>query len=98
MAGPLARWSEVMHQFGREVYAPGWQRQFCLSISFIAMGLFEKIVLGDRIGRLLDPIYAQAKLGLVADGEAWLALSFGFHILSAFARHSYIALGLGLLF
>ena len=29
IAGPLARWSEVMHQFGRQVYAPGWQRQFC---------------------------------------------------------------------
>ena len=27
--GPLARWSEVMEQFGRKVYAPGWQRQFC---------------------------------------------------------------------
>ena len=26
IAGPLARWSEVRHQFGREVYAPGWQR------------------------------------------------------------------------
>ena len=26
IAGPLARWSEVMHQFGRQVYVPGWQR------------------------------------------------------------------------
>ncbi|MGY2938106.1 D-alanyl-lipoteichoic acid acyltransferase DltB (MBOAT superfamily) [Bradyrhizobium sp. GM6.1] len=25
IAGPLARWSEVMHQFGRQVYVPGWQ-------------------------------------------------------------------------
>jgi alginate O-acetyltransferase complex protein AlgI len=98
IAGPLARWSEVMHQFGRQVYAPGWQRQFCLGTTFIAMGLFEKIVLGDRIGRLLDPIYAQAKLGLVPDGEAWVALSFGFQILYDFAGYSDIAIGLGLLF
>ena len=30
IAGPLARWSEVMHQFGRQVYRPGWQRQFAV--------------------------------------------------------------------
>jgi D-alanyl-lipoteichoic acid acyltransferase DltB (MBOAT superfamily) len=98
IAGPLARWSEVMHQFGRQVYAPGWQRQFCLGATFIARGLFEKIVLGDRIGRLLDPIYAQARLGLVPDGESWVALSFGFQILYDFAGYSDIAIGLGLLF
>jgi alginate O-acetyltransferase complex protein AlgI len=98
IAGPLARWSEVMHQFGRQVYAPGWQRQFCVGITFIVMGLFEKIVLGDRIGRLLDPIFADAKLGRVPDGESWLALSFGFQILYDFAGYSDIAIGLGMLF
>lgn len=98
IAGPLARWSEVMHQFGRQVYAPGWQRQFCLATTFIAIGLFEKIMLGDRIGRLLDPIYAQARLGVVPGGDAWLALGFSFQILFDFAGYSDIAIGLGLLF
>src|ERR1700722_15671134 len=98
IAGPLARWSEVMHQFGRQVYAPGWQRQFCVATTFIAIGLFEKIMFGDRIGRLLDPIYAQAKLGVVPDGDAWLALGFGFQILFDFAGYSDISIGLGLLF
>src|SRR5665213_1740010 len=88
IAGPLARWSEVMHQFGRQVYAPGWQRQFCIATTFIAIGLFEKIIFGDRIGRLLDPIYAQAKLGLVPDGDSWLALGFSFQILFDFAGYS----------
>jgi D-alanyl-lipoteichoic acid acyltransferase DltB (MBOAT superfamily) len=98
IAGPLARWSEVMHQFGRQVYAPGWQRQFCLGIAFITTGLFEKILLGDRVGRLLDPIYEQARLGMVPDGDSWLALSFGFQIFYDFAGYSDIAIGLGLLF
>jgi alginate O-acetyltransferase complex protein AlgI len=98
IAGPLARWSQVMHQFGRQVYAPGWQRQFCLGITFIAMGLFEKLLLGDRIGRLLDPIYAQAKLGAVPGGDSWLALAFNIQILFDFAGYSDIAIGLGLLF
>src|SRR5205085_1922032 len=78
IAGPLARWHEVMHQFGRQVYAPGWQRQFALGATFIVIGLVEKTMLGDPIGRLVDPIYAQARLGAVADGQSWLALGFMF--------------------
>src|SRR5882672_993612 len=98
LAGPLARWSEVMQQFGRQVYAPGWQREFCLGICFIAMGLFEKVFLGDRIGRIIDPIYVQAAAGPVTDGNAWLALTFNVQILFDFAGYSDIAIGLGLLF
>jgi len=98
IAGPLARWSEVMHQFGRQVYAPGWQRQFCLAIAFIATGLFEKIFLGDRLAGIIDPVYAQAAGGPVTNGDAWLALSFNIQILYDFAGYSDIAIGLGLLF
>ena len=98
IAGPLARWSEVMDQFGREVYAPGWQREFCLGIGFIVIGLFEKIVLADPIAQLIDPIYAQARRGRCTNGDAWLALGFNFQILFDFAGYSDIAIGLGLLF
>jgi alginate O-acetyltransferase complex protein AlgI len=98
LAGPLARWSQVIDQFGRQIYAPGWQREFCLGISFIAMGLFEKIFLADRLGRIIDPIYAQALSGPVANGDAWLALSFNIQILFDFAGYSDIAIGLGFLF
>ena len=98
IAGPLARWSEVMHQFGREVYAPGWQRQFALGITFIVLGLIEKTLLGDPIGRLLDPVFAQAKIGPVTEGNSWLALGFMFQVLFDFAGYSDIAIGVGLLF
>ena len=98
IAGPLARWSEVMHQFGAKVYAPGWQRQFALGITFIVLGLIQKTLLGDPIGRIIDPIYAQAKMGAVPDGQSWLALGFSFQILFDFAGYSDIAIGLGLLF
>jgi len=98
IAGPLARWHEVMHQFGRQVYAPGWQRQFALGVTFIVLGLIQKTMLGDPIGRIVDPIYAQAKLGMVPDGQSWLALGFIFQILFDFAGYSDIAIGLALLF
>jgi D-alanyl-lipoteichoic acid acyltransferase DltB (MBOAT superfamily) len=98
IAGPIARWSEVMHQFGRQVYAPGWQRQFAVGAGFILMGLFEKVVLGDRMASLLDPIYAQAQHGPVLGGQSWWALGFNFQILFDFAGYSDVAIGLGLLF
>src|SRR5947209_4362404 len=98
IAGPLARWSEVMHQFGRQVYAPGWQRQFALGATFIVIGLTEKMLLGDPIGRVIDPIYAQAKVGTVPNGDAWIALGFMFQILFDFSGYSDVAIGLGLLF
>ncbi|WP_234679978.1 MBOAT family O-acyltransferase [Bradyrhizobium monzae] len=98
IAGPLARWSEVMHQFGRQVYVPGWQRQFCIAICFIALGLFQKVVIADSIAHLLDPIYRQAAAGALASGDAWLAFCFSFQILFDFSGYSDIAIGLGLLF
>jgi D-alanyl-lipoteichoic acid acyltransferase DltB (MBOAT superfamily) len=98
LAGPLVRWSEVMHQFGRQVYSPGWQREFCVGLTFIATGLFEKIFLGDRVAAIIDPVYAQAAAGPVTNGDAWQALSFGIQILYDFGGYSDIAIGLGLLF
>ncbi len=98
IAGPLVRWSEVMEQFGRKVYSPGWQREFCVGIGFIAIGLFEKIFLGDTIAAIIDPVYARAAAGPVSNGDAWLALSFNIQILYDFAGYSDIAIGLGLLF
>ncbi|MFZ0065746.1 MAG: MBOAT family O-acyltransferase [Pseudolabrys sp.] len=98
IAGPLARWSEVMHQFGRQVYRPGWQRQFAVGVTFIVIGLIEKTWLADPLGRLLDPIYVQAGHGPVTNGDSWLALGFGFQVLFDFAGYSDVAIGVGLLF
>src|ERR1700754_715105 len=68
IAGPLARWSEVMHQFGKQVYVPGWQRQFCIATCFIALALFEKVSSGDGGAQLLAPISACAINGPLTSG------------------------------
>jgi D-alanyl-lipoteichoic acid acyltransferase DltB (MBOAT superfamily) len=87
-----------MEQFGRKVYAPGWQRQFALGVTFIVIGLVQKVFIADPIGGIINPIYEQAARGAVPRGEAWLALGFTFQILFDFAGYSDIAIGLGLLF
>jgi alginate O-acetyltransferase complex protein AlgI len=98
LAGPLVRWSEVMEQFGRQVYSPGWQRNFAVATCFITIGLVEKIFLGDRVAHNIDPVYREAVYGPIANGDAWLALAFSIQILFDFAGYSDIAIGLGLLF
>jgi alginate O-acetyltransferase complex protein AlgI len=98
IAGPLARWSEVMHQFGHALFTAGWQRRFALGLTFIVIGLVEKTLLADPIARLIDPIFANAANGPVRDGGAWLALGFGIQLLFDFAGYSDIAIGSALLF
>ena len=98
VAGPLARWSEVGRQFGRDAFAGNWEQRCALGITFIMIGLVEKVAFGDPIGQILDPVYQSAASGPLTDGSAWLALGFGFQIFFDFAGYSDIAIGIGLLF
>ena len=98
IAGPIARWSEVAHQYGREVFGPGWEQRCALGITFMVVGLIEKTMLGDPLGRVLDPIYEQSVTSPLMDGTALIALGFVFQIFFDFSGYSDIAIGLGLLF
>jgi hypothetical protein len=98
IAGPLARWSEVGHQFGRRMLAPGWERRWAAGITFMVIGLIAKVGLADPIGALLDPVYNSAATAPVNDGSAWLAPWFALQIFFDFSGYSDIAIGLGLLF
>jgi alginate O-acetyltransferase complex protein AlgI len=98
IAGPIARWSEVGNQFGQRIFAPGWEHRWALGITFILLGLIQKVALGDPIGKILDPIYAAAASGPVTDGGAWLAPGFALQIFFDFSGYSDIAIGVALLF
>ena len=98
LAGPMARWSEVVHQFGHRVFSPGWERRCAVGATFIVLGLMQKVLLADPIGEAIDPIYAKALVGPVTDGNAWLALAFAFQVFFDFAGYSDIAIGLALIF
>jgi alginate O-acetyltransferase complex protein AlgI len=98
IAGPLARWSEVGRQYGKQAFAPGWEPRCARGVLYIVIGLIEKTLLADTLGRALDPIYASAAAGPVNDGSAWYALAFGFQVFFDFSGYSDIAIGLALLF
>jgi hypothetical protein len=96
-AGPLARWSEIGAQLGQSAFGDGWERRWALGITFIVVGLVEKVALGDPIGQLINPTFQQAAAGPVMDGSAWLSLGFGFQIYFDFAGYSNMAIGIALL-
>ncbi len=97
IAGPLARWSQVMHQFGRGMFTAGWERRCAIGVTFIVVGLVEKVLIGDELAGLLGPIFAKAKTGPLTDGSAWLALGFGFQVFFDFAGYCDIAIGVALI-
>ena len=97
LSGPLVRWNEVMHQFGREIFTPGWQRRCAAGAMFVVLGLAQKVFLGDPLGRIIDPIYEQALAGALPDGRAWIGLAFAFQVFFDFAGYSDVAIGLALI-
>lgn len=98
LAGPLARWAEVMHQFGQQIFAPGWPKRCALAATFIVAGLAQKVLLADPIGKAIDQIYARALTGPVLDGSAWMAPAFAFQVFFDFSGYSDMAIGLALIF
>ncbi len=98
IAGPIARWNEVMHQFDQRTFGPGWESRCALGATFVVIGLAEKVILADPLARAIDPIYNAALTGPVLDGKSWTALGFAFQVFFDFAGYSDIAIGLGLIF
>jgi D-alanyl-lipoteichoic acid acyltransferase DltB (MBOAT superfamily) len=55
ISGPLARWNEVMDQFGRAAFGPGWERRCVTAALFIVVGLLQKVLVADPLGTAIDP-------------------------------------------
>jgi alginate O-acetyltransferase complex protein AlgI len=107
LAGPLVRYYEVMDQWKRPPFGAESAERIGRGIIFIVLGLAEKVLLGDPLAGVVNPIYqraaeisaganAAASLGLI---EGWTAaVGFGLQIYFDFAGYSHIAVGLALVF
>ena len=99
LSGPLVRWHEVMRQFGKAAFAPGFEAQFVLGLAFIIIGLVQKVFLGDGLGADVNAFYEKAPLGDFGQFEAWVAvLGFTFQIFFDFSGYTDVAIGVALLF
>ena len=63
ISGPIARWNEVIDQFGRTYIFRGLGATVGGRRVFIVIGLIQKTAIADPLAAILDPIYAQAASG-----------------------------------
>jgi alginate O-acetyltransferase complex protein AlgI len=101
LAGPLVRWSEIMHQFERPASAlPDRAERFARGLMLLTLGLAKKVLIGDRLAEQVNPIFQAAADGqVVTMVQAWqAALGFTFQIYFDFSGYTDMALGLALMF
>src|SRR3954452_24367459 len=101
LAGPLVRWSEIMHQFEERPYQrPDAAERVARGIMLLVIGLAKKVFVGDPLASYVNPVFQAAANGKpVSVGEAWQAtLGFTFQIYFDFSGYTDMALGLALMF
>jgi alginate O-acetyltransferase complex protein AlgI len=96
VAGPIVRFRQIEKDLENVGSA---QRKAGLSIglSFLAFGMFEKVILADSIASFVDPaLNAYQSLSTVG---TWLVmLGYTFQLYFDFSGYSSMAIGLGLMF
>jgi alginate O-acetyltransferase complex protein AlgI len=99
LAGPLVRWREIMYQFDERPYQrPDAAERFGRGLILLVIGLAKKVLIGDRLALLVDPVFAAAAKGPVGILDAWQAtLAFTFQIYFDFSGYTDMALGLALM-
>ena len=101
LAGPLVRWSEIMHQFDERPYArPDAAERIGRGLMLLVVGLSKKVFFGDPLAGYVNPVFQAAAAGkAVTMAEAWQAtLGFTFQIYFDFSGYTDMALGIALLF
>jgi alginate O-acetyltransferase complex protein AlgI len=101
LAGPLVRWSEIIQQFEISPSAQAMAKErFARGLMLLIVGLAKKVLLGDPLAEIVNPIFLSASQGKqIAMDEAWQAmLGFTFQIYFDFSGYTDMALGLALLF
>jgi D-alanyl-lipoteichoic acid acyltransferase DltB (MBOAT superfamily) len=89
-AGPIERPQNLIPQF-REVHAFS-SANAAAGLQLVAWGLYEKYVVADRLGNVVNPVYAHLDL---CSGPlvAFAAVCFPFQIFCDFSGYSDIAIG-----
>lgn len=90
VAGPIERGAEMLPQLRK--FADFDYRRVTNGLKLMAWGLFNKVVIADRLARFVDPIYGQSDLysGLTL---VVATVAFGYQIYCDFSGYTDIALG-----
>jgi D-alanyl-lipoteichoic acid acyltransferase DltB (MBOAT superfamily) len=100
IAGPIVHHKEMMPQFDKGRERGKIPTDYAVGITFIAIGLFKKVILADSLAQVADPVFDAAGSGTAINSlDAWLAMfAFSFQIYFDFSGYSDIAIGSARLF
>lgn len=101
LAGPLVRWSEILHQFDGRPYARSdAAERFARGLLLLCAGLAKKVLIGDPLAAYVNPVFQEAANGgVITLVQGWQAtLAFTFQIYFDFSGYTDMALGIALLF
>jgi len=100
VAGPIVRFRDVAPQYPRLARAGVRAEELAPALSLLVIGLAKKLLLADRLGVALDPLYVQASAGVIASArDAWV-MGWGYllQLYFDFSGYSDMAIGLALAF
>lgn len=100
IAGPIVHHREMMPQFHRLRDIMTRRQDLAVGITFIAAGLFKKVVLADSLAPLADSVFNHTGDGhTLTAGDAWVgSLAFTFQIYFDFSGYTDLAIGSARLF
>lgn len=90
VAGPIERASALLPQLARKLTPT--KRQLRDGVTLIVLGLFRKVMIGDTLGRIVDPIFVNMEYYKSIELITALVL-FSFQIYADFSGYSHMARG-----
>ena len=99
LAGPLVRWSQVMHQFDENPYLRSdAAERFAKGLLLLVLGLAKKL-LGDALAEPANAVFALApRVSALSFADAWQGvLAFTFQIYFDFSGYTDMAIGIALM-
>ncbi len=99
IAGPIVRHNELIPQFALDPRREGLWQRIGIGLVIFTVGFTKKVLLADKLGAVVDPLFAAANLHMLNLGEAWTAvLGFSFQLFLDFSAYTEMAIGSALIF
>lgn len=96
VAGPIVRFREIEKDL-ENVARASRRSGLSLGLSFLAFGMFEKVIIADSLAHFVNPMFSRYEA--LSTLGTWLAvLGYTFQLYFDFSGYSTMAYGLGLMF
>jgi alginate O-acetyltransferase complex protein AlgI len=99
IAGPIVRHNELVPQFALDPRREGLWRRIGIGLVIFTIGFAKKVLLADKLGVMVDPLFADAQTHALNLGQAWSGvLGFSFQLFLDFSAYTEMAIGTALIF